>query len=153
MDLRHDELAGVVDLFTALTREELTTALAELAYRQGTEDAVFTDQIDAAVERYFLVEFERDGTAYLTPGPVAFPELPDGGEDLPHILDVELREIDRSAIATPVEARFRRDAAAAVNAGDDERILHLLDVSYDLEAWGPVDLDAARDLLDEARAN
>ncbi|WP_332898317.1 MULTISPECIES: DUF7109 family protein [unclassified Haladaptatus] len=153
MELTHDELAGVVSLFSALTREELTTALSELAYRNGEEGDVPVEEIDAAIERYFLVEFEREGTTYLTPGPVAFPELPEGGEDLPHILSVEKREVDREAIITPLEAQFRKDAAAAVDDGDDERIHHLLDVSYDLEAWGPVELGDERDLLDAARAN
>jgi len=45
-----DELAGVVDLFGALTREELSQALTELAFKQGAavDDAAVTDAIETA---------------------------------------------------------------------------------------------------------
>ena len=152
----HDELAGVVDLFEALTRAELEQALVELAYRQGQdvrEDAVAA-AVEEAVREYYLVELPADGVtgevddeAVLIVGPVAFPMLPPDGEDLPHILDVPTRAVDREAAAETVVDQLRQDAATAVDEGDEERAAHLADVTYDLEAWGPVDLAETRDRL------
>jgi hypothetical protein len=149
-----DELAGVVDLFGALTRAELEDALDELAFKRG--QAVDDDAVDAAVddaiEAYALVEFEgSDGDTLLAPGPTAFPSLPEGAEDLPHILDVPDRDPDRAVLGRAAERRLRADAARAVDAGDAERIDRLLDASYDLEAWAGVDASEVRARLDDAR--
>jgi hypothetical protein len=157
MDLTGNDVAGVVDLFGALTRVELGEALAELAFKRGEDhdpDA-FEGDIEAAQRSYHLIAVGPDATEsgdepLLTVGPAAFPELPDGATDLPHILDVEDRDIDRAAAARAAEQRFREDASAAVDAGDAERIETLLDVSYELEAWGGVDLSDSRDHLDAA---
>jgi hypothetical protein len=163
MDPGPDDMAGVVDLFGALARAELRQALSELAFRQGEqrEPAAFEDSVKEAVDSYHLVavpadalgeSVEREGGAdLLVAGPVAFPRLPEGGEDLPHIMDVPDREVDREAAAAAAEEQFRADAAAAVGAGDTERVGTLLDVSYELEAWGPVDLADVRRRLDAAR--
>lgn len=152
----HDELAGVVDLFEALTREELEQSLVELAYRRGQdvrEEAVAA-AVEEAVREYYLVELPADGVTgevgaetVLIVGPVAFPMLPADGEDLPHILDVPTRAVDREAAAEVVVDQLREDAATAVEDGDEERAAHLVDVTYDLEAWGPVDLEETRDRL------
>ncbi|WP_299264015.1 DUF7109 family protein [Halorientalis sp.] len=154
MDLTGDELAGVVDLFDALTPGELGQALAELAYRQGddVEPAVFDDDVAVARETYHLVAFEptaADGP-WLVPGPVAFPELPEDATDLPHILDVPDRTVDRDRLGAAAEERFRADTARAVADGNDDRMRELLDASYELEVWGPVDLASARERLDDA---
>jgi len=89
-----DELAGVVDLFGALSHPELEEALEEYAFRQDVE--VPEGLVEEALERY------------------------------------------------------RADVDAAVEAGTDDEIRRLLDVSYDLEAWGPVDVADARERLDAA---
>ncbi|MFW6018929.1 MAG: DUF7109 family protein [Halapricum sp.] len=145
-----DELAGIVDLFGALDRSTLRQACVELAYKRGEdrEPASFDDAIDAAVADYHLLTL-HDGDLVVS-GPAAFPELPEGATDLPHILDVESRTIDRDHLAEAAQARFRADAAAAVEADDRERIEHLLDSSYELEVWAPVELDDARRRLDDA---
>lgn len=145
-----DELAGVVDLFGALTREELAEALSELAYRK---DATVPDgAVDDAIEAFALVVVEREeGDDLLAPGPSAFPTLPDGAEDLPHILAVDTRDIDREAVGRAAERRLRAEAARAVASEEADRAAELLDVSYDLEAWGGVELDDIRDRLDAAR--
>jgi hypothetical protein len=154
-----DQLAGVVDLFGALTRDELGAALAELAYKRGGDHdpSAFESAIEAAIRSYHVVCVDEEGEAnddsLLVVGPVAFPDLPDGGTDLPHIMDVADRRVDPETAAEAAEARFRRDAAAAVEAEDDERVTELLDVSYELEAWGPVDLGEARTRLDRAQSN
>jgi hypothetical protein len=147
-----DELAGVVDLFGALTRAELERALSELAFKRGREAdrAALSAAVDDAVASYHLVPFERDGETHLAVGPVAFPTLPDGAEDLPHIMDVGRRDVDREALAERAERRLRSDAARAVADGDADRMERLLDVCYDLDAWGPVDLDPVRERLDDA---
>ena len=144
-----DDLAGVVDLFGALTRPELDEALSELAYRR--DEAVSEGAVDEALAAFALVVFERDGEELVAPGPAAFPTLPDGAEDLPHILDIEPRDIDREAVGRAAEKRLRAEAARAVSAGDADRAAELLDVSYDLESWAPVALDAVRQRLDAAR--
>jgi hypothetical protein len=160
--LSTDELAGVADLFGGLTRPELDAALEELAFRKSVEPPA-DEAVDGAVREYALVEYpreadegdERDGDEdagpLLVPGPAAFPTLPDGAADLPHILDISERRIDRERLGRAVEERFRGDVARAV-AGEDEALIErLLDVSYDLETWGPVELGDLRERLDDAR--
>lgn len=152
MELSPDELAGIVDLFGGLTRAELCGACVELAYKAGDErePAEFEPVVADAVASYHLVAVERDDAELLVPGPVAFPELPAAAEDLPHILDIETRAVDPEARAEAAETRFRADAARAVEAGDAEAIAELLDVSYELDVWAPVDLGPTRDRLDAA---
>jgi hypothetical protein len=161
LDVDGDALAGVVDLFGALTREELERALGELAYKQGV-DPPDPGVVDRATERYALVTY-RTGAAdgesgedgdgeveLLVPGPSAFPSLPPGAGDLPHIMDAVEREVDREAVERAAEERFRADVARALASGDDELVGRLLDVSYDLDAWG-LDLAELRERLDDAR--
>lgn len=150
-----DELAGVVDLFGALTREELATAVEELAFRRGVEfDAdAHGAAVEDAIASYALAVVETpvvDEETAVVVGPAAFPTLPEHGEDLPHIIDVEEREPDRAAVGRQVEQRLRREAAQAVADGDDDRIRTLLDASYDLEAWAPVEVDEVRTRLTDA---
>jgi len=155
MDVTGDELAGVVELFGGLTRAELAQGLAELAFKQGEEydPEAFEAVIDEAVAGYHLISLEpgdvEDTDApVLVAGPAAFPELPEGARDLVHILDVEERGIDRETAGRRAAERFRADAAQALDAGDDDRIATLIDVSYELETWGGVDLADVRDRLD-----
>jgi hypothetical protein len=150
-----DELAGVVDLFGALTREELERALDELAFKRGeaTDTDAVGDAVDAAIADYYLAPVDREGTTLLAPGPVAFPTLPEGAEDLPHILDIPDREVDRPALVETAERRLRADAARAVDDGDADRIERLVDVSYDLETWGSTDGSDVRSRLDDAVEN
>jgi hypothetical protein len=150
LDVDTDDVAGVVDLFGALTREELDRALEELAFKRAL-DPPDPDVVDRAIERYALVDHERtDGEELLVPGPSAFPTLPEGAADLPHILDVPKRAIDREAVGRAAESRFRGDVARALAAEDDELVTRLLDVSYDLDAWG-LDMADLRERLDTAR--
>lgn len=159
MNETHDELAGVVDLFGALTRDELTSALTELAFKRGEEpdeDAVGTT-VEAAIDAYALIPVDGDALdqeepgdeEFLVPGPTAFPSLPPAAEDLPHIMDVPRRTIDREAVGEAVRDRLNEAAADAVEAGDRERAEQLLDISYDLEAWAPLAADDVRSQLDE----
>jgi hypothetical protein len=150
-----DELAGVVDLFGALTREELESALGELAFKRGedVDREAARAAVDEAVENYYLVAVGGDGETLLAPGPAAFPSLPEGAEDLPHILDVPERAPERSSLVDAAERRLRGDAARAVDEGDEDRIERLLDVSYDLETWGGVDVAEVRTRLDDAVEN
>ena len=152
MEFPPDELAGIVDLFGALERATLRRACVELAFKQGEdrEPESFDAAIDDAVESYHLLALEESGTELLVPGPVAFPTLPEGARDLPHILEAEERTPDRQRLAEAAEQRFRDDAAAAIAADDREWIADLLDVSYELEVWAPVELSGARTRLDEA---
>lgn len=183
LDLSPDDVAGVVDMFGALTREELDEALDELAFRRDEERPA--GLVDDALDAYAIVAYDPgpdlddapvddagdvsdertgddaagDGSAtddaaatYLAPGPSAFPTIPEGAGDLPHILDVSPRTPDRAVLARAVESRFRGDVARVVAAGDAAEVERLLDVSYDLEAWGPVDLGDLRARLDDALA-
>ena len=165
-----DDLAGVVDLFGWLTRAELASALSELAYKRRAEvdgDAIAA-AIDVAVAEYALVpappaaltESGDDAAAVADPddgvdaervalavGPAAFPSLPDGAGDLPHILDVPDRDVDREALSEAVLARLSTDAVAAINESDADRLAVLADVTYDIEAWAPVDATPIRDRI------
>lgn len=164
-----DELAGVVDLFGALTHEELRDALGELAFKRGVDadEAALSAAVAEAVHEYYLVPVDPEGTpstaddaalsddTLLAVGPAAFPTLPPSAEDLPHILDVEDREVDRAALGTRVRDRLADETDTAVTGDevDAERLEELLDVVYDLEAWAPVDADDLRarilDALDD----
>jgi len=152
MDATPDELAGVVDLFGGLTRVELERALSEVAFRAGgsVDDDVLGERIDEAVDSFVLVRHGRDGTdePLFVAGPAAFPTAPDHAEDLPHILDVEPRHPDREALAVAVSERFGRAVEDVVEDGDEERGARLLEIGYDLETWGPIDVADERDRLD-----
>lgn len=156
MEFSGDDLAGVVDSFGAVTRPELREALTELAFKQG-EDAApteFDEVIDAAIDSYQLVRLnppESGRESLLIVGPSAFPTLPQGTPDLRHILDIEDRDIDRDRAGEAATARLREEAALAIEMGNEEEIEHLIDVSYDIEAWAPVTLDEIRAHLDESR--
>ncbi len=141
-----DEVAGIVDLFGLLTREEAERALSELAYRRG--EAPPADAIGEALDAFALVAFERDGKRLLAPGPAAFPELPEGSEDLPHILDVDGRTVDHGALGRAATDRLRSEARQAIEDGNRNRADELLEISYDIEAWGGPDLSAVRDRLE-----
>jgi hypothetical protein len=154
MDVTGDELAGVVDLFDALTRSELHRALSELAYKRGEDvddDAVAAD-VEAALSTYHLVAVPAaaDSAELLVAGPTAFPTLPDSAEDLPHIMDVPDRSLDDGRVADAAMERFERDAVDAVAADDTARIETLLDVSYELEVWHDLDLAEVRERLADA---
>ncbi|MFC7204361.1 hypothetical protein ACFQJC_12610 [Haloferax namakaokahaiae] len=153
----YDDLAGIVDLFGALSRDELSAALDELAFKQGEE--ANAEALEAAIEdaiaAYYLVEYETDTadeTARLTVGPMAFPTLPARAEDLPHILEYPTRDVSREELAEQVETRLRADAERAIDDGDEEEVERLLDVTYDFEAWANVDASEIRDRLDDAIA-
>lgn len=158
LDLSPDELAGIVDLFGVLSRTELEDALEELAYRRGVDTP--GNALAPALDAYAVVAVDPeetglnvDGEELLAVGPAAFPTLPDGAADLPHILDIDSRPVDRGSLAPAIESQFRADVAHVVAMGDHEEMHRLLDVSYDLEAWGPVDLAEMRDRLDDALAD
>jgi hypothetical protein len=158
MEVSGDTLAGVVDLFGGLTRTELGEALAELAYRQGNEydQTAYASDIEAAVESYHLVELDADTSPLdgddplLLAGPLAFPTLPDNAEDLPHILDIETRDVGTDEVRTSVTEQFLSEAHEALTAGNTGRIDTLLDASYELEPWADVDLSGVRSELDDA---
>lgn len=146
MDLDADELAGIVDLFGLLPRETLVSAMRELAFRRGEsfEEAAARTAIDDAVDDFVLIQFEHEGETVVVPGPTAFPVLPEGAEDLPHILDAQRRTVDRSVLAEPVAWRLE---AAARQVTDPDRAADLVDVTYDAEAWTDVDLTDVRERL------
>jgi len=161
MNLTADHIAGIVDLFAALTQEELSKALAELAFKRGAEydEGAFARDIADAVEAYQLVRLDpalvspddavADATDVLVPGPVAFPELPENARDLRHILDIVNRTIDRDAAGEAVVSRFEAEVEEAIEADDTDQQDELVDVSYEIEAWASVDLgDRRQDLLD-----
>ncbi|MBP1921537.1 hypothetical protein J2751_000530 [Halorubrum alkaliphilum] len=84
---------------------------------------------------------------FLAVGPAAFPSLPAGAEDLPHILDVPDRAVDREALSSAVLDRLSDDAVAAIESGDADRLAVLADVTYDIEAWAPVDAGPIRERI------
>lgn len=152
MDPTADELAGVVELFGALDRDELARALDELAARTGAQslpDEELTASVESALDAFVLVEHPVGGDAGYAAGPTAFPDPPAHAEDLPHILDVPHRSPDTEAVGERAADRFERAVEDAIAADDAERARELLDLSYDVEAWAPVTLDAERERLDD----
>jgi len=171
MSTTHDELAGVVDLFGALTNTQLADALGELAFKKGQdvdEDALHVE-IKSAIDAYALVEYKPadalgepadesadepgsetptdDPETLITVGPTAFPTLPANAEDLPHILDYERRTVDRDRLADQVSQRLTAEATAAVASEDTDRAAELLDVAYDVEMWASVETEEVRSKL------
>lgn len=148
-----DDLAGILDLFGALTPAELESALEELAFKRGESvdlDAVET-AVDDAVVSFAVVRYQGDGWTLLAPGPAAFPTLPPNAEDLPHILDVPDRDVDPEAAGAAVADRLRSAAVGALDADDEAEMRRLLDVTYDVEVWsGAVAVDEIRERLDAA---
>ena len=155
-----DTLAGVVDLFGWLTPTELRRAVDELAFkrRETVESDTVAAIVDDAVDAYVLVSappaaIDEDTVPLdnehplLAVGPVAFPTLPDGAADLPHILDVDPRTVTREALADAVLDRLSEEAVAAITAADPTRLETLADVTYDLEAWAAVDVGRVRDRI------
>lgn len=150
MDFAADELAGIADLFGALPRESLERATTEVAFKEGEDlkAGEIEEQIDDALRAYALVSVDLDGETLLAPGPTAFPELPSGATDLPHILDEPRREVPREAIETSVR---RRLAGAAAAIDDPGRAAELIDITYDAEAWAGLDLTDVRERLEAIR--
>lgn len=142
----HDELAGVVGLFGALTREELERALAELAFKRGREvdDGAVERAIDDALDAYALVETDAGGEPLLIVGPTAFPTLPSEADDLPHIMDIPERPVDREAVGREIHERLLAEAEGA----SGERVATLREASYDLEAWASIDAADVRERLE-----
>jgi len=158
MDATADELAGVVDLFGGLTHAELERALAEAAFRadgQTVDEAALDAAIDRAIDDFALVRYEHaradeEPLSLLVAGPTAFPTVPEHADDVPHILDIEPRSLDRETLGTQTQRRFADAVDRALEADDDSQLTHLLDVSYDLEAWAPIDVTADRQRLADA---
>ena len=158
MDATADELAGVVDLFGGLTRSELERALAELAFRtdgSSVDEEDLEAAIEAALSSFAIVRYEpaagnSPGGPLFVAGPTAFPSPPDHAEDLPHILEVEHRSIERERVGEQTRDRYVAAVSDALEAGDRERIEELLEGSYDIEAWAPIDLEDERDRLADA---
>lgn len=150
MQLSGDDLAGIADIFGGLTRAELGEAVEELAFKRGeSHDADAVDEaVSDALDGYYLVAVGTD-PRLLVPGPTSFPALPEGAADLPHIMDVPDRSVDRETVAEAAHETLLTDAEAAVDAGDAAAATRLVDVSYDLEAWGPVDASDVRAVLDD----
>lgn len=144
-----DEIAGIVDLFGALERSELERAIGEVAFRRGADldDETRSALIDDALDAYGLVAVDDDERMLLVPGPAAFPTLPEGGEDLPHIMEIEHRSIDRERIGESAAERLREETQH-VSPTDEDRRERLLDLSYEIESWAPVSLSGVREQLD-----
>lgn len=160
-----DELAGMVDPFGVLTRVELRRAITEVLFRRGedADDETVASDIDRAVQAYQIVVCPPEAVEdvavagggdespeLLAVGPTAFPETPEGAEDLVHILDAGRRRVDRALLGRAVVERLRGQAARAVDRGDEKRVQQLMDVSYDVEAWAPVDVSDVRQRFDSS---
>jgi hypothetical protein len=149
MDVAPDELAGIADLFGGLTRAELYEAIENVAARQGAafDQTDLEERIEAARREYYLLAVEEEGKTVLVPGPAALPSLPNHAEDLPHMMDVSERTIDLERLADAARERLAADAERAISEGDGDRVAFLIDVCYDAEAWGPLEVGPIRDRL------
>jgi len=149
MDVAPDELAGIVDLFDGLTRSELQEAIENVAARQGAtlDPGDLDERIETARREYYLLAVEHDGATLLVAGPAALPSLPNHAEDLPHMMEVPERAVDPERLANAATERLADDARDAISEGDRDRAEFLLDVCYDAEAWGSVEIDGIRERL------
>ncbi|MFB6229339.1 MAG: hypothetical protein ABEH88_12450 [Halobacteriales archaeon] len=156
MDLTPDELAGISDLFGGLTPTELHEAIENVAARQGMtfDPGDLDERIEAARREYYLLTVEHEGATLLAPGPAALPSLPNHAEDLPHMMDVPERAIDPERLANAAREQLSDDARQAISESDRDRTEFLVDVCYDVEALGPVEVDPIRErLLDSLEAS
>jgi predicted transcriptional regulator len=85
----------------------------------------------------------------LVVGPAALPELPEGGEDLPHLILVEKREIDMGEVEKSVRERIGREVEIVISKKDRNQMESLLDVCYDLEMWVGMGIEDIRKKLEE----
>lgn len=146
--LTDDELAGIADLFDAITVHELARAWSELSFRDtGTtpEADTISDRIDRAIETFHLVAVPEETPPLLLAGPAAFPQLPEGATDLPHMLEVPDRPIDREAVAESVIAKIATELATDP---PEDRAHALIELTYELEGWGSVTADDVRSAHD-----
>lgn len=140
--LTGDVLAGIAGLFGGLARPELREACTEVLYRAEGErvgDAAIDAALGRAIDEHRL--HEVDGRDLVIPGPAAFPELPEFAEDLPVLLDVEEREVDRERAATDLVESLADELEAGAGPARRRTIEQL---SYDIEAWANVDASALR---------
>ena len=86
-------------------------------------------------------------------GPAALPDLPDGGEDLPHLIRVDKREIDKMRIGRDVKDKISREIEKEIHKMDKGEVEQLLDVCYDLEMWNEIDVEDVRCELEEVLDN
>jgi hypothetical protein len=149
-----DELAGIVELFGALTRNELRRAASELCYRRGVDvdDEPLDASIDRALSEFVLlaapgVTDEPLEAVPIVAGPAAFPAHPEHAEDLPHILDVEPRAVDRATARDVAVNQFQGAIEIALESKSGANLDGLLELCFDLETWGAVSLDVERDRL------
>jgi hypothetical protein len=146
MELSGDDLAGIVDQFGALTRSELGRAIREAAFRAGADldaETIETWVEDAETE-FSLLTVDLGGDPVLVAGPRAFPTVPEAATDLPHVLDVEPRQVPAEALETGLRNRLAERTAAIE---DPDRAHELIDVTYDAEAWADIDLEDVRERL------
>ncbi len=140
--LTGDVLAGITSLFGGLTRAELREACTELLYKAEGErapEAAIDAALERAIEEHRLHELDERGL--LIPGPAAFPELPEFAEDLPVLLDIEEREVDRERAAVALVESLGEELEAGADPARQRTIAQL---SYDIEAWANVDASALR---------
>ena len=149
MDPTLDELAGAIDLFGGLSREELVRGFEDISARMGDhiDIEVLNLRIDEAIEKYYLVEMVS--RELLVVGPAALPELPEGGEDLPHLILVGKREIDMGEVEKSVRERIGREVEIVISKKDRNQMESLLDVCYDLEMWVGMNVEDIRKKLEE----
>lgn len=147
MSLTPDTLAGIVELFGALTDAELCDACAEVDFRHEGEtrpDEEYLQEIETALESNHLARIDESDTLLIA-GPAAFPRVPSGGDDLPHILPIEPRTVDRSSAAERIIAELQHELEENPEPARQESII---DLCYDIESWAGIDTSHIREQLD-----
>lgn len=147
MKLNGDTIAGIVDLFGSLRRGELIQAIEELAFRSGKsiERSLIENEIDRSITQFELVPANDGEDPILVVGPTAFPTLPEYGQDLPHIMTVPDRSVDR----TVVEARLVATLVDEIDSADEVSREELREVGWDLQVWSTTHADWIMDVLDQ----
>ncbi|WP_418285252.1 DUF7109 family protein [Halorubrum sp. DTA46] len=144
-EVDEDAIAAAIDI--AVTEYALVPAPPTALFEAGSSEPTGVIDPASAGDGAGAGDNTDRGDVALAVGPAAFPSLPADAEDLPHILDVPERDVDRESLSAAVLDRLSADAVAAINDRETERLETLADVTYDLEAWAPVDAGEIRERI------
>lgn len=148
--LTNDDIAGIAEMFGVISRKQLEQALIELSYRQGEElsETAAENAVQEALSSFALVAISHQPQE-LTAGPAAYPTLPVGANDLPHMLEQDRQKPDPAVVREAANQRYREAVDEAIEASDTETLQDLLQLSYDIEAWAEITVDDVRSRIQD----
>lgn len=178
MKLSIEEIAGVVTVLRATTRDELHRIFGEIFYMRDGEPPS-TDKLNKLIEKAFNqhwlepvtgeeIKADLAGEEFLVIGPSAFAAVPDELSEVIDMLDIdESREVKWSKVASSRKDELMKKAKeldqkikklGKKGKKTTEKQLRtasskynqLRELAYDYEAWLNTDLDNVKKILDKA---